>query len=382
MKRKRMHFDRDIPLLSLARLPQIRQDFNHIEELISSILSFEKYGGLLEPIGVAMWNKESLQDYLRLVNFVSGSHKRVSQFTPHDDGLYYVLLFGERRYRASIALYQHGCSGCRRKKKNLPAGECYTYHFDGTTIRATVYPDIPVDIAVKMQLEENSYIIPPPQDFAIWYRRMYAYLSKTEALTVREFAKRYHRNEKTIEQALAYANLPAEMRRLVDVGKITYGVGVELALYRETSSATKESLKSLCDHAMIYNWTRAQCREAVQFRISSDNGASLFEMGGTDEIESMRCARVKSAQKITGSLYAGISYMKRILSFINEGVLNGDHSPFTIDVTLIILGKLVDVCLVLIPHLRRLRPRMIKKLDRYDLVLTETRNQVERLLKE
>src|ERR1035437_2323984 len=134
MKNKSQKFQRHyLPLDSINIIVQPRKTFEEINELADNIAE----NGILNPPVILMLNKEECAEYLQTINFVwkiEYSPKDLISSKYEGEIVYFILIAGERRFRACKILFEQGCSLCREKGKEVIYGKCFKKHFNRSTV--------------------------------------------------------------------------------------------------------------------------------------------------------------------------------------------------------------------------------------------------------
>jgi predicted DNA-binding transcriptional regulator len=159
----------------------------------------------------------------------------------HGNEVFYILIAGERRFRALEYLWNHGCSTCKTNHGNEQTGTCFFRHFPHGMIAANVKVGFTPYDALTDQFAENTHHRPKPDEEAIGFRVFFQLLRVREPkLTIAEFARRIGHHEQRVRTALQYTNLPDFVQQAVAEGKITYSTAVALERYHRVRCSTED----------------------------------------------------------------------------------------------------------------------------------------------
>jgi ParB-like chromosome segregation protein Spo0J len=130
-----------ISLLAINVLEQPRQTFEEIATLAQSIADRK----LLFPPIVAQLERDQAQEYIEMVNGIWDTNHGIADLSPaiNKDGqeVFFILLDGERRYRACMYLVNVGCED--------HGAPCYDKHFDDGDVEVRLAIGINADDASK-----------------------------------------------------------------------------------------------------------------------------------------------------------------------------------------------------------------------------------------
>jgi hypothetical protein len=224
----RANFDRvlgehPVRLLSadcIVTLPQVRTNKNSkTEELADSIDT----NGLINQVDVALMAPEQLSEHLKFINHLWKTNVSLEDYgEPALSGYYPVLIAGHSRLAAI-------------KLKEEQTGR-------KTGIFAKIYDNVSSEQFITLQLAENIHEEPREEDRAIAIVESYQYGRLTgKWSSAREFlaanGDEFRFNKKDLEAAIAFSELPQQIRNLVSSGMLYYesavGLGKNLKLIRD-----------------------------------------------------------------------------------------------------------------------------------------------------
>lgn len=221
-----------LSLLAILRFTQMRKTFDGIEDLANSIART----GLMHPIVVAAYDDvAAVHRYGQVLSELWGRPVEVPTAMTVD-GEFHILVAGERRYRAHLHLWEHGCTVCREKHGAEPSGKCYRrhQHLQYGQIEVRRYRHLPVLAAVFMQFSENIHRPVPVHEEADAYQALLETVRKADSrFSLAAFARSVGRSEDYIRNALKFCDLPQEVQDLVREGRIAFGHAIALARYAQ-----------------------------------------------------------------------------------------------------------------------------------------------------
>lgn len=204
----------------IVTLPQVRTNKNSkTEELADSIDT----NGLINQVDVALMAPEQLAQHLDFINHLWKTNVNLGDYgEPTLDGYYPVLIAGHSRLAAI-------------KLKEEQTGR-------KTGLFAKIYDDVSSGQFITLQLAENIHEEPREEDRAVAIVESYRYGMMTgKWSSPREFlaasGNEFRFNKKDLEAAIAFSELPQEIRDRVPSGMLYYesavGLGKNLRLIRE-----------------------------------------------------------------------------------------------------------------------------------------------------
>lgn len=343
-----------VPLEHISVLPQGRKTFEHIDQLAEDIAD----KGLISPPLLARFDREAATDYPREVNKLwhldlpVGTLKGV---TEEDGEHFYVLIAGERRYRAVKSLVTHQCSDCQRRNANGSREDqgCFSTHFP-TGFEARICDNIsPLD-ALWRQASENIHNSLLPQEEAIFYDELYRVArEKDPKLSLTEFSRKVGRGEEKVRDALRFCMLPDDIQDQVKGKLVPYGTAIEIARLVEANIPTGD-LDYYIKLASAGNMTVGQFNKLVgrYLEIHTPGNIGLFGEGiiGSGNV------RQVIDREATRAFWVSIFYIEKVAVLFNEGLLGKEDSPFSHQGPIHALQKYVGSVDKLMPHLVGLLP--------------------------
>lgn len=207
-----------VPVNDLVRLPQVRSGSNpDLPDLKESI----KTNGLLNPIDIAVMDEATLQEYIDFINELWGKNVQLDDYSDlrQPDGTYYLVIAGHTRAEAISQLQIEDQTDCQYDVmcKIHSANDPYTI--------------------ISLQLDENIHSKPSPERRAIaiveaWQYGLRKGSWKNKAEFLRLAGKKF--NAKNVSDAIAFSQLPQEVRDFVFEGNASYASSVELGKSVET----------------------------------------------------------------------------------------------------------------------------------------------------
>lgn len=201
-----------IPLNQINVCGQQRRDFD--EESLDVLGNSIEQEGQFHDLLVMRMPLEMAKRYVELTNECWGTDVDFNTFFQRGDGYYDILDAGERRLRSM-----------RKKEEDLgdPPG---TYGVDCKVRYASLFAEV-----IKIQFDENLHEGVAPHQAAKSIRQAF-YIGKKEGLfsNVQEFLKFSALKEDATRKALAYFELPTQVREMVESekGGLTYSMAIEL----------------------------------------------------------------------------------------------------------------------------------------------------------
>ncbi len=341
---------------SINVLPQMRRTFEKIDELADSIFR----NGLIHPVTVAELSLDETRKYVEIINTVHESHVVVEDLVC-SDGLYLILVSGERRMRAYRLLHTRAISG-----------------FD--FIRSTVCPRMNLEDLIDLQGSENTNDPVKPEEEAIFYHRYYRFLHETKSgITVAEFARKVGRSSQVVTTALRFAKLPQYIQDCVFNRTLQYGIACELARL-QAAGIEGELLKDWFIRSALHTQNVEAFRTTVKKYLTDlhSGQTSLVDMFVTEsESEMRREQRRRSIEKNTSDMfYASNAYFLRLLYLFDQNLIGLEDSPFSMSGPLGVFEKQIELLKKLLPHLDALL-----NITEAQEVITESEQRIKKLQK-
>lgn len=359
-----------LPLGWINILPQPRKTFEEIGALAENISRRR----LMNPLIVAKFSRESCERYLSLVNLLWGTEIRSSSLrpSPENQDLFYILLAGERRFRALVSLWTDGCSSCRETHGKEREGECFSRHLGGNAVRVSIAENIPAFSALFIQFSENTHMAVPAHEEAHAYDNLYRIIRQAKPdYPLSRFARDVGRSPDTIKRALKFCELPLLIQDHVSCKKIPYGIAIELARLRDSGidGAVFDwwVSRTLVEHKRVPEF-RDMVSHFLEERKTSQ--CSLFGLPSEDEqrrLEREHVRRVVEATSIR-ALWAFIHYTERVMSLFERGELGQNDSPFSAQSPVRLFRRLLEKHRKLLPHLKSFLPK--RDFEKASLVLS------------
>lgn len=233
---KRLDF---VPYLSINELPQVRTEYNEtaIDDLAMAIQSGED-GSVISSdsfeLGNAILNgrhsqrsaKKYIDDHGEYHRIAARDRVDVQDLTPLDDDSAIILIAGHRRRRAVGRLLQ---------MNNIQP--------INARVASSIRDEIEFGQAIGLQLRENVYERPSPQDEARAIDLSYRYTSERmgHAPNIKKLASQLGFSETKVRDAIAFASLPDVIQEYTRSGVFSYTVTRQLKpLFDEYFSMYKD----------------------------------------------------------------------------------------------------------------------------------------------
>lgn len=358
-------------------LPQPRKTFENIPELADDI----SRKGILNPPTVARLNALDVGKYLTIVNMLWSTDFGMKDLAPAttngNSRVYYVLLAGERRFRASKHLWEHGCGVCSEKYGEEEKGVCFKRHFGGERIEVRLCNDIPPLPALFIQLSENTHMQVPPHEEAKAYSQLFRLIREADSkFTLVAFARNVGRSADTVRKALKFCELPADVQEAVEVGLVPYGIALELSRLHQDGMG-EEELGWWLRRAVAENARIPVFRESVSKHLldkHSGQGNLLLMSPAAEADNRRRQMRQVVESSSVQVLWTFIHYAEKLFQLFERGDLGKKDSPFSEGSPRRVLRNLIGKERKLLVHLRAILPKyelqaMPRLLDRADSAL-------------
>lgn len=339
-----------IPLSNINVLPQGRKTFEDIDILADDIASKH----LMNPPLVARLTIEACGPYLEKINKIWNTKFKIDDLhkTEEKEGEYvYILIAGERRYRASKSLTEHACTRCMAQYGNKP---CYSRHFTDNLMEVRVCDNISPIEAVFRQASENTYMSIPPHEEAVYYDALMR-VSKEEdpSYSLSQFAKDVGRGEDKVRDAIRFCRLPIEIQEHVREGRITYGIATEIARLAEAKAPQGDIdyyiTSVLAGRTTAKDFTKTISNYLGSFDKNQMSLLDLFDEGQRGQLSKGNIKRVVE-RDIIRAIWTWIYYFRRVTDLFNEGLLGKDDSAFSHASPLRVYRNLLNVQIDLLPH--------------------------------
>ena len=333
-------------------LTQVRKTFPDIPELAEDIAQ----RGILNPQTVFAFPQALAERYVAAVNMMWGASDTLEHIPTvrlHEDEVRFVLIAGERRFRALQHLWAHGCSRCRSTHGHEAQGACLLRHFPHGLIPVNVKVGFTPYDALTDQFAENTHHRPRSDEEAIGFRVFYELMRVRESeLTVSEFARRIGHNEGRVRSALRYTHLPDFVQRAVAEGKIPYTSAVALERYHRIR-ASEDELKYWLTRAIAESEMSARRLDELlrndleQWRSSQMGlfGSALAQLE-TRNLRGVFDRNIARAlDRMNGFLYTAMQAQR-------DGRIGSANSPFALGSVLHATLRIYRLLETLIPAIR------------------------------
>jgi len=210
---ERVHgkFERiELPSSTFIKMSQVRGGRNPIsDELKASIAEF----GMLNSIDCAHLDAETLAEYIDFTNYIWQAKATLEDFTDKQqpDGSFYLVVAGHTRHQAITELEEEG---------QMPV----------YPIEAKVHHIETPQQIIDIQLAENIHGQPRNERRAMAIVEAYEWgKSQGRWSNQKEYLEQNKGVSKSVlSEALAFVNIPMDIRKFVYGGKLSYSTGLEV----------------------------------------------------------------------------------------------------------------------------------------------------------
>ncbi len=339
----------EIPIDVINVLPQPRRTFGEIRELALSIAE----NGLINPLNVARLSDENCGDYLEVINRLWQTELKTGDLkscVEEGKNFFYILIAGERRYRALRYLEEEGCD------KEHNGKNCLECHFPNRLIEVRRGIDIPPLQAIFLQASENTHMKIPVHEEARFHYNLFTILREVnEKYPLAAFARKVGRCESTIRKAIKFCELPLDIQRYVEQGALVYGKALEIDRLIDIG-ISEENLGWVMKMAMVQNQTVEEFRAWVTNYIGNiTSGQTMLEIFTEAQVKAMRRVLIRRtvAQEYIQAIWQRIHYVQEVIRLLNEGKLGEDDSPFSIKSPIRVSLAFINQMEQLLPLLKR-----------------------------
>lgn len=372
-----------IPLQNINVLVQPRRTFQEIDILAEDIAS----KSLLHPLTVAQFDTKSCRKYLSLINSLWKTTYNIDELADTTENgrerVFYILLAGERRFRACLHLRDIGCERCLEE---FGPNGCYKRHFGDESVDIRLCINIAPLEAIFIQASENIHMKVPPYEEATFYYQLFRLIKQIDPdYPLSRFARQVGRSPDTIRNAVRFCLLPAEIKGFVERDELAYGIACEIARIQKQAETEKEALKFWVFKAITGNYRVQEFREVVTSYLRAHNSGqmSLLDIMGEKQREDMERSYfrwVVERQSIM-AIWSWIFYFNRVTTLFLEGKLGRKDSPFSEGSPVRVFRRLLKEEERLLPHLRSFLPKRNAYYQRVEEALMKTKEVLSQLEK-
>lgn len=376
---------RVLSLQSVNILTQVRTEFGQesLEELAQNIA----LNGLIQPSTVAQFDPETAKGHIRIINHIhKKSHDINDLVTRKKKGevYYYMLLAGERRYRAINLLYERGCRKCVEENGGNPLkkGECFQKHFKTREkkIRFSISKDVIPFQALLVQFSENDYVPPKPHEEARVYAPYYKLVKMMDPdYSLAKFSRRVSRGTEKLRNAIGYFDLPEYIQKYVEDGVISYGIANQLARLQERE-INGEKLGWWLTEAIIRKDNVRIFKKKIDIFLQECNSRQMtlieiWEEGNKD----MRRPRFRAIidPEIDKTMLKDNIYVRNIARLIEDGLLVKEDKIYSTTRSKSHLFELVDAQDVLLPKLEEIMSK--PEFEKFTIAFSKIRTHVKKM---
>lgn len=296
-----------VALDDLTILPQVRKSYDKagMTMLARNMVA----NGKLNAQQVAVLNKADCERYLEIFNFIFGANYRIGrQVCPTSDGYFYIVIAGHRRTLA---------------ERQLGLSHSWVDLYDGIT----------AEHAIRLQISENSYLHPKPEEEAEVFYQLYRLEQNVDAkLSVTKFARQNRaslgRSEQTIRNGIKFCRLPLRVQEMVRLGAIAYGAAVQLT--RLVPYLGEDELVDRAKRAFLLRQKVYELRKAVDFELANLRHGQLgifFESAAQADYRRRLERQHLLERGMIQALKAELSFTNTLIELAQRGILNRDEWP-------------------------------------------------------
>ena len=313
---------------SYVPVAQVRKTFQDIEHLAKDIA----LRGMLNPQTVFAFPLPVAERYVRAVNVMWGSNHTIADLprgTFRDEPVCFILIAGERRFRALHQLWMTGCERCRETHGNESEGTCFSRHFPHALVPVNLKVGFTPYDALTDQFAENTHHRPQPAEEAVGFRVFYELMRVREpTLEVSAFARRIGHNPERVRAALRYTTLPEFIQEAVTEGKIPYSSALALERYHRERASEDELRywlqRAIAEAEMSAHRLEELLREDIQHWRSSQLGLFGSAVNALEKTKTRAVfdtAISRALDRINGFLSHAVNARK-------NGLIGDRYSPF------------------------------------------------------
>jgi len=356
-----------LPLTLINVLDQPRKTFEHIPELAQDVAN----KGLLNPIIVAKFSREQAKNYLGALNELWRSDHSLADLVSYE-GVYYILLAGERRFRSCLHLWRTGCADCLDKFGDENPGRCFRRHFHSEKVEVRLCNGIPPLNALFLQLSENTHMRVPQHEEAQAYYLLFSLLrQKDPKYPVARFAREVGRSPGTITDALRFCDLPISIRVLVEEGPdgksaIRYGHAVALTRIirywqEEERDIDELHLQSRVGEIIATGLSVTQFQQRIGRWLEEARSPQLNLLDAMEQAALEASARANNRavfqRHFLQSVQGMLEYLASVIRAFESGALGLEQSPFSSHSPRRNVERFSRLLRECVPHLKAVVPK-------------------------
>lgn len=380
----------EVNIKGINTLRQPRATFEEIPELAQDFA----INGNLNPPTVARLTKKQAIQYIELVNrrwSINHSFKELVVTKENGSKIVYILLAGERRFRAFQHLMTVGCFNC---VEEFGEGPCYKRHFPDRCNNGEQRIEVRLAVnttplrAAFLQMSENIHQrVPAVEDAKSVHNLLMVIRKEVPDYPLARFARDVGRSESHIRNAVRFCDLPESVQEHVSLGSLPFGMALEISRFQKEANADEEELLFWAVRAMVERRTVPEFQKLIDAHIETRTSGQqsfndIFTSAQEREMRKLAIRKVV-AKEVILSLWGSIAYVKKVNRLLLEGLLAKKDSPYSHKSPVKVIRSLVDILEEAIPNLIQIMPkkeiaRTRKALDAADIVLP----RLERYLKD
>jgi len=346
-------------------LPQARKTFQDIPELAEDIYLNK---GLINPLLVAEFNPENCQRHTELMSHLWKEEIDFQNLksTKNNNGeeKYYVLIGGERRFRAIKYLENQG----------IDIKEV----FPDRKIPVSICDNPPIKIFIRLQFSENKYSKPLPHEEANSISASFNLLKEDEPkYSLTAFSKDIGKDPRTVKKATLFCLAPSFIQNAVKDGYLNYGIACEIAKMEEERFSEQE-MNIMARNAMIGRWKVNRCHEEVARKIKNKQQKTFEIFTEADRKKQERLFQQdKSAKELTRGAWEFIRFLRGFNYLVEKKQLGIKDSPFHLEILLKSYLELIKEQEKLLPHLEGVSQQEKRRMQK---ILSQSKKYTEKII--
>lgn len=350
---------------SYQPLAQVRKTFQDIPMLAEDIAQ----RGMLNPQTVYAFPRPVAERYVRAVNVMWGSEHTINDLPESSfrgEPTHFVLIAGERRFRALLRLWDTGCDVCTLANGHEPKGACFARHFAHAVVPVNLKVGFTPYDALTDQFAENTHQRPKPEEEAIGFRVFYELMKVREPeLPLATFARRIGHHPERVRAAVRYTTLPEYIQGAVTEGKIPYSGALALEHYHR-ERASDDELKYWLNRAIAEaDMSARRLDELLREDLKQWRAQQIGLFG--EQSTALEKQKIRSVfdRAIARALDRIIGFLEHAVHAYRAGLIGNITSPFASGSVARAVVRMYDLLALVTPivrsHLsRRERKRIVE----------------------
>jgi len=337
---------------SYQPLAQVRKTFQDIPMLAEDIA----LRGMLNPQTVYAFSRPVAERYVRAVNVMWGSQHTITELPEsifRGESTYFVLIAGERRFRALQRLWDTGCDACMLANGHEPEGTCFTRHFVHAVVPVNLKVGFTPYDALTDQFAENTHHRPKPEEEAIGFRVFYELMKVREPeLPLATFARRIGHNPERVRAAVRYTMLPEFIQGAVAEGKIPYSGALALEHYHR-ERASDDELRYWLNRAIAEaDMSAKRLDELLREDLKHWRSQQIGLFGTMVQTLEKRKTRMVFDRAIARALNRMTGFLAHAVDASSRGLIGDENSPFASGSVARAVVRMYDLLALVVPVVR------------------------------